>query len=442
MPELTGRCPCGCESAAERMRLPADLDLRGLVREMVAAEEEAAEVREWQCRRCHSYQMGWTHRTVTTRGSSICPTCLPVAYTECRDCGGWNRRGLRCGSGDCGQTPESGDRFHGSCQLCYRSAMLEIRGGYAVCSPCREGRIEQCPDCRDWHRTGRLCPNLCGQECSCGCGRSVVEVRNQEQTAAGRGLINGYSFRPRPSFYGTGPLFLGAELEVATPSAHKYGLAELAVRWASPLAYLKEDSSIGGGFEIVTHPMTYQYAMDAFPWRMLTELEEAGASAPSTTGIHVHVSRAGFNGVGHTYRWMKFMYRNQREVRALARRSSNQYAPFTREGRRYVKDHAKGPVRRNAYGETDQPDIGRYQAINVLNEATLEVRVFAGSLKPVQVQAALGLVAASVEYTRTLSTQEILRDGGWEFNRFAKWASDRPEYAPLNAEIGDRVCVY
>lgn len=36
------------------------------------------------------------------------------------------------------------------------------------------------------------------------------------------------------------------------------------------------DSSIGNGFEIVTHPMSYQWAMATFPWPMLTRLAGAG----------------------------------------------------------------------------------------------------------------------------------------------------------------------
>jgi len=112
-------------------------------------------------------------------------------------------------------------------------------------------------------------------------------------------------------------------------------------------------------------------------------------------------------------------------VIALARRESRDWAPFLDDDRRAVKDYAKGH-RHCGY---------RYRAINVTNRDTFELRIFAGSLRPVEVAAALGFAEASVEYTRRLSVPAIVRAGGWGWPAFTTWLDERPEYAPLRDQI-------
>ncbi len=64
-----------------------------------------------------------------------------------------------------------------------------------------------------------------------------------------------YSYKPQPRFFGTGPAFLGLELEVEAPTreAKQTGLEQAgSPRWA----YAKRDSSLGAnGWEMVTHPI-------------------------------------------------------------------------------------------------------------------------------------------------------------------------------------------
>ncbi|ALG14554.1 hypothetical protein AOZ06_04865 [Kibdelosporangium phytohabitans] len=240
--------------------------------------------------------------------------------------------------------------------------------------------------------------------------------------------MHSYSYKPKPKFQGDGPLFVGIELEVSTPDGRVRDAAHTVLKHLGTVGYLKEDSSIRGqGFEIVSHPMSYAWAMEQFPWTFLDSLTWLGCDADAN-GLHVHVSREAFDGPCHLYRWMKFFYRNQRQVVTLARRGSNPHADFGSGGRRNIKHYAKGEK------------SNRYQAINTQNDATLELRVFAGTLKRQQAQAAIGLAVASVEYTRLLSTRDIVRCGGWEWPAFAAWVSERSEFAPLWAEMEELQC--
>ena len=88
---------------------------------------------------------------------------------------------------------------------------------------------------------------------------------------------------------------------------------------------------------------------------------------------------------------MKLIYDNQRQVERIAGRSENSYASFNDKGKL---------VRKIKYGHQEN---GRYSAINTENDATLEVRVFKGSLIPERVLSAIEFVHAAVEYTRDLN---------------------------------------
>lgn len=244
-------------------------------------------------------------------------------------------------------------------------------------------------------------------------------------------IVHSYSYKPTPHFFGKGPVYMGFELEVAygqyaedsRTSPDEYAVSELG-----KLGYLKEDSSIsGGGFEIVTHPMSYSFAMSKFPWDMLSELSDMGMYAASSCGLHVHVSKTAFADKKHIYRWMKFFYRNETNITAIARRNSDEWAKFSPIAREDIKNYAKG-----------KRGSDRYNAINTTNRTTFEIRIFASSLREAEIKAALGLVDASVEYTRNLTTSDILRNKGWEWQSFQTWLTD--EYAPLRSEA-DKLCV-
>jgi hypothetical protein len=315
----------------------------------------------------------------------VCEGCASRYYTACAGCGQWYPHDAGCPDcvtcGRCEATVPDDDT-------------VDTVRGSTICLDCRSGFYWRCPDCEGWNRAGDECGNGCCDPDDCDCGDCRADSWSD--------LIHDYDYKPAPVFHGTGPLFLGPEIEVETPYARTEECVQIARSYLGNLGYLKADGSLVNGFEIVTHPMSYEWAMANFPWRMLTELSRCGAMVTDTTGLHVHVSRAAFASCCHTYRWMKFIYRNQRQVETLARRPSNAWAAFTADDRRAVKHYAKG-----AYS-------ARYRAINTGNPDTFELRIFASSLDPTQVQAALG---------------------------FATWLAQRPDYAPLRQQLEDLSCV-
>jgi hypothetical protein len=350
--------------------------------------------------------------TVPTQDGEVgCQTCLPQHYTQCPSCGGWYPTASSCD--DCV-----------TCERCdtitQQSGTVETVRGSTICGLCRQRFYWQCEECDGWNRDGSNCAAGCSDHDGCDC---------EECSDGNGGLVHDYAYKPRPVFHGCGPLFLGPEIEIQTPYSREYECAEIAHSYLGSLGYLKTDSSINHGFEIVTHPMSYDWAIANFPWPMLTRLRQSGCAATDDTGIHVHVSRAGFASACHTYRWMKFIYRNEQQVTKVARRACHEWAAFTDDDRRAVKDYAKG-----ARG-------ARYRAINTNNRDTFELRIFASSLDPGEVKAALGFAAASVEYTRDLTIDKIAHDGGWTWPAFVAWLADQATYQPLIQQLEVLECV-
>ena len=142
--------------------------------------------------------------------------------------------------------------------------------------------------------------------------------------------------------------------------------------------------------------------------------------------VHVHVNRSGFSNSVHAYKWIKFMYRNQEFMRKMARRDPGQWGSFNRpDERAAAKWHAKG-----GFGSTN-----RYAAINCSPRETYEVRIFASTLNRTRYLGSMGLVDASVEYTRQLPTNDILTKGAWGFDTFRDYVNSFTKYRPLQREM-------
>jgi hypothetical protein len=319
----------------------------------------------------------------------------------------------------CRSPIDAGDDLCDDCRRCDRcddpaaadDGAVTFSGSW-ICDACLDDYYWRCQGCDEYIRDGDDCGNGC----------------DDEDDALGD-LLYSYEYKPEPVFHGTGPLFLGPEIEIEAMPGDRRACAEIALHQLGNLGYLKEDESLDDGFEIVTHPMSYAYALAWFPWRMLADLHRAGAVASSSCGLHVHVSRAGFDGPCHAYRWMKFVYRNQPHVIRLARRDSPGYAAFSDEARRSVKDCVKGSRGDN-----------RNVAINTNNDATYELRIFASSLDPGEVKAAFAFAHASIEYTRSLTAADILHRDGWTWPAFTDWVAQRPVYQPLSDKLAAQSC--
>lgn len=332
--------------------------------------------------------------------------------------------------------------FHCDAEVISEHTRTNIDGEF-VCDDCTTLHYLQCDNCAHIFRTLLIveddseslcddCAAAAGYHECLDCrylvlGRSRCTGCENERRGCWEDYVYGAGYKPYPRFHGDGPLFLGMELEINTPDFDTQ-LCQLCQDRIDSLAYLKEDGSISVGFELVTHPMSLAWAQANFPWGLLDELAARGCDGDDA-GLHIHVSREAFDGHSHVFRWMKFIYRNASEVQQLARRHDSSWAQFSQLERAEVKDICKG--------DRNRP---RYSAINVQNDETFELRMFASSVKPREVQAALAFADASVRYAQQLTLRAIVREDGWSWESFLAWTADRPEYDALSRECEALAC--
>lgn len=261
---------------------------------------------------------------------------------------------------------------------------------------------------------------------------------------SGNGAINNHDFKPTPVFLGARPtrritsrrhvtarealgfqdgpqLFFGFELEVERnnnwrhSTTHEYAATPrdaaqqlTAAMDPDPLTttrrsgaahcpiYCKYDGSLRDGFEIVSHPFTWEWLKaNRGVLDPIFRLRNKGFRSYQTTtcGLHVHMTRAALGALG-TYKLLEFAYRWPAFwLRLSARRNMermNRWAsprPNDQNGWR----SGGGELKRTTKAKTTSPN--RYSAVNVTTH-TVEIRIFRGTLSKVGFMRSLETVLA------------------------------------------------
>lgn len=406
-------CPCGCQiilvwPASSTLAMP--YQYRPFVTGGIAMPVLEEEV---QCERCMGTVIIYDTGSVTPIRGGVdrwCDSCIERFCEQCDQC----------------------DRYFPNADSRVESVNRGRWNTSEMCEDCRADiEIQECDDCGSLTDANNRCHDVAHDSDECGC----------EDCLESSGVIHPYSYRPHFTFYGEqvrerrnrfGEAFdatpyMGWELEVEC--ARQGSIQEVAGKTQKALGdfiYLKSDSSIDYGFEIVSHPATLDYWMNKFNWSAIRELRKSDITTSNSCGLHVHVARNGFDSPSHEYRWLLFWYRNEKIMKALAHRDADYFAPFSPDHRRGFRDTA---VRGSAA-------TGHYAAINCENEYTYEVRIFASTLYVNRLKASLSVVAATVEYTRELRAKKVMDDGGMKWPSFVQWLKPRTaQYPHLMEEI-------
>lgn len=225
-------------------------------------------------------------------------------------------------------------------------------------------------------------------------------------------VIHNYTYKPVPIFHGSGPRYFGVELEIdggGENSDHARNILHLANDDEENNLYIKSDGSIDDGFELVTHPMSLDYQLHQMPWsEVLSEAKHLGyySHQANTCGLHIHVSRDAF---GFTYeeqdsaiaRVLFFIEHHWTELLKFSRRTPHQ---LERWAARYgYMDRPKDILDQAKYGRSS----GRYSCVNLQNDATIEFRIFRGTLKLNTILATLQLVDRVCDVAISLSDDEV-----------------------------------
>ena len=360
----------------------------------------------------------------------ICDDCAWVC-DSCGDIGDVDRDSMRVVDDDYNWCADCID----SAYYCERHEEYSSEGGYYIgdrdeywCEHCANNWANWCDTCDQYFEDG--CDTC------------------NEDTYQGQRVIHDYSYRPDAVFHcvkDNERLFFGFELEMEFDSdrgeAAAYAFNKLEPdNWA----YLKNDGSLDNGFELVTHPMSFDFLMEddnaQEVWDTIYALrEEHGAKSYNTRtcGFHIHISRTGFRGGAHMHRFLNLVYSNPKLYQKLAGRSSDQWAKFDDVYRRYYDENAGQYKLMKSFKQklSQFRESDRYSAVNTLNPHTFEMRIFKGTLSIPALKAHIQLAHASVEYTRDLSVQQVSMGALSQNNFLAYIYANMDIYPELVARI-------
>ena len=278
----------------------------------------------------------------------------------------WCESCTQNGAWDCERCEETHSDYYSS---------YHIRGMGNICESCEENADTfECCECNDrWVFDSCANPDDDSEEYVCNqCDRG------------GKRYIKSYNHKPTPIFKlatnqhkKVDQLYFGIELEVEQKDS-SVKVSKMAEDISTTdTYYLKSDGSLNNGFEIVTHPMTFEYIqevkLDIFK-TMLDKLIKAGYRSydSSTCGIHIHLSKKCFT-TWQLFRFIKFFIDNKQFVIDISQREIEQlerWAAIENDNDDTIIYKAKKKC----------GSFKRYSAINVQNDSTIEIRIFRGTL--------------------------------------------------------------
>jgi len=187
--------------------------------------------------------------------------------------------------------------------------------------------------------------------------------------------INNYSYKPLPNFYGTGPMYFGVELEVGNSNNARElcrGLARIGE--IEKLMYAKRDGSLcEEGVELVTHPCSYNYHMNDFPWEDICDVIYDYDGTNIGAGLHIHMSRNAMSASTQK-RIVYFINRYPKFFTAFARRSEDEVLDWCN----FIGTNITATTYSKALNTLfeNAESSSRYTATNLQNINTIEVRIF------------------------------------------------------------------
>lgn len=363
----------------------------------------------------------------------VCADCAEQnGYVRCEDCGAWvHEDDVIPVDEDIRYTytsyvcPDCADNYF-RCDNCgnYYSDRYTRRDDYGnvICDSCYEdGDYITCDDC------GRITDDFEEIDGSYYCWACAGDHRH-------RG-VHDYGYKPYPEFQFTPAerntvspldsiLTFGVELEV-DDGDDASDLCDDLEELGLPI-YMKHDGSLNDeGVEIVTHPASLAFHASGMSWNGIAATcrdHDYQSHNTDTCGLHIHVGRRGMGPDGRSRdntaanlvlltvslwdKLVKFSRRRESKLNEWAAkpelRTETWHGPL---------DYTKDDDLREAAMLTQ--NSGRYQAVNLTNAATVEFRLFRGTLNRDTLLASIQLTSNLTRYAMTHTPTEC---------RAAKWS--------------------
>lgn len=295
-----------------------------------------------------------------------------------------------------------------------------ISTGTRICDECLNNGFFVCDRCDRWyHLDNRYISDCCDTNMCSDC-YDTHEDSDCGNHDSRHSYILDYSCKIDPRFLGykggrfdnsdeerkkfNNTLFMGIELETEGEEYHSDTLGD-TYGGNGDKFIMKTDSSLDYGFEIVSQPCTLKYHQQSFGWNAILKYlrnEDFDSEENNRCGIHVHIPKVFFT-MSEKIRLALFVYNNKDKISKFSRRSMDEIKVWCR-----YKEEGK-PRRNLIWNE------GRSEALNWLNERTVELRIFKGTLNYVKFMAILEFVHSLSHFIRSISTTAMMKNSdSWE----------------------------
>lgn len=330
-----------------------------------------------------------THDTqyIESTSEMICNDCIERSFFWCNSCDTY------CHDNDSTYIEHLGD----ICDACYGC------GDYGYCQVCHEN-----------YHIDNL--NYCQSSGDSTCLDCKPET-----------CIHPYSYEPNPNFHHVikgvstyqpvekkSELYFGVELEIDSHE-HNENIKETSKEIAKDekLFYCKDDGSLNYGFEIVSHPFSWDYFQNnksIFKNALSVSKRDGFLSHDvHTCGMHIHVSKKALTNLD-IFKIVYFVYSNPDFLKIVSNRNwsqINQYCSLDLKDFVYTSERAEQKVKsicRLAKAKTGSP---KYVAINITKPSTIEFRIFRGTLNWITYQKNIQFVHSLVNWCKNTSLKEI-----------------------------------
>ena len=373
----------------------------------------------------------------------VCDDCEPDNYVICADCGELVEQDRTYTTHDnrtiCDNCFESNDYY--ICDRCGKVVenchIVHIQDTEEdVCDDCADGHYYQCMDCGNWYSSARIVTDTEGQhlceDCYCnnyytcvGCGE-FVHKDNAYWDDAGNEVyceycysteieslvINSYHSNNDWTIhltegeldnYMSDKLTLGLEIEVAGNTDFAEGFME---RVDNDLIYLERDGSVAG-FEIITQPMTRQYATGVFEDKIskgFEFLKEKDFKGHDAGGIHIHVGLPYDNELD----FMSCLLKLKKLLYNLPTNMQDLLLLISQRNSDKLKRWSDNTYYRKLTLQNCTLQDNRYEILNIDSRTrTLEFRMFNSNLRTERIMKNIEVVLSLLDYVETYYTVEM-----------------------------------
>jgi hypothetical protein len=296
-----------------------------------------------------------------------------------------------------------------------------------ICTECNSSYRCQLPSLNTWDMSHFVALGITSSRCrACTNGEPIIESALRTSYR-----VLSYSHKPVPDFRRTErdlekrALHFGTEVEIEMHDrndSRRVALAQIGEDdQQHKLFYCKSDSCITNGFELVSHPFTFDWMnqhRDAFDAMFKLAKLMRGFESPGC-GMHIHMSSDAFTNL-HLFKFMRWFYTNRGFIRAIARRPKGKLDEWASMEEPEPKKLLKYSLdKRNGLG------LGR-AALNLGQRSTIECRIFRSTLSPTGYYGNIEFLQSLFDYTKNSGVKdtgftpyiEFVKERGQSYKNF------------------------